>query len=259
MNESNMPRDLSHEDLQYDPADGFAEPAPAPAILVSSKHRRSACIGRIAAAMAKAQGTMKGALKDSANPFFKSKYADLASVWADCRQPLSDNEIAVFQLPATEGRKVSITTLLAHPSDQWIENQLEMESKDASPQGVGSAITYARRYALAAMVGAYQIDDDGEQAQGRQAASNTLPEGRPEQPQNFADAKALAEKFRAALKTGIDGRVVDVHVEANKNQDLYLAASQQLKPAEKTAIKAAIERVRNPNTNRAQAEEAAEA
>lgn len=259
MNETSMPRDLGAEDLPYDHVDDFSQAESAPAILVSSKNRRSGRFGKLAAAMAKAQGTMKGALKDSANPFFKSKYADLASVWSDCRQPLSENEIAVFQMPATCGKKVTITTLLAHPSDQWLENELEMESKDASPQGVGSAITYARRYALAAMVGAYQIDDDGETAQGRQNGASTLPEGRPEQPQNFAEAKALADKFRAALKGGVDGRVYDVHVEANKNQDLYLAASQQLKPPEKAAIKAAIERVRNPNTNRAPAEETAEA
>jgi ERF superfamily protein len=240
MNETSMPHDLGDEELPYDPPEDGAEPVPA--MLVSSKHRRSARIGRIAAAMAKAQGVMKGALKDSANPFFKSKYADLASVWADCRQPLSDNQIAVFQMPAATGNKVTITTLLAHPSDEWVENELTMESKDASPQGVGSAITYARRYALAAMVGAYQIDDDGEQAQGRD-----------KQPDDTA-AKLLASNFKAALKAGIDGRINDVHLKHNADQELYLAAWQLLTAAERREIKAAIERVRNPNTNREPAE-----
>lgn len=179
MNETSMPSAMSDEDLPYDPVDDPREPMPAPAILVYSKNRRSACIGKIAAALAKAQGAMKGAAKDSANPFFKSKYADLASVWEDCRGPLSANEIAVFQMPSTAGKRVTVTTLLAHPSDQWLENELEMESKDASPQGIGSAITYARRYALASMAGVYQTDDDAEAAHGRATQSNGHPARQP--------------------------------------------------------------------------------
>lgn len=226
---------------------------PAPAILTGYKTRRSASFGKMALAMAKAQGAMTGALKDAANPFFKSKYADLASVWDDCRHPLSENEIAVFQMPGAVGAKVTITTLLAHSSGEWLESDLEMKSKDESPQGIGSVISYARRYALAAMVGVYQIDDDAEGAHGRSSSNHAAPEapeGRPSEAQSYAEAKVLADKFREALKTGVDGRVYDVHMEANKNQDLYLAASQQLKPAERTAIKAAVERVRVPNTNR---------
>jgi hypothetical protein len=247
MNETSMDHH-SHDDERPDDWGG-AEPTPAPAVLISSRNKRSSSFGKMAAAMAKAQGAMKGAVKDSANPFFKSKYADLASVWSDCREPLSTNEIAVFQMPATDGKKVTITTLLAHPSDQWLENELEMESKDASPQGVGSAITYARRYALAAMVGAYQIDDDAEQAQGRDKQQQGPTE---------IEAKLLASNFKAALDTGIDGRIFDVHQGANADQDLYSAAWKFLSAAERREIKAAIERVKVPNTNRP-ARETAEA
>lgn len=207
-------------------------------------------INELAASLAKAQGTMGGALKDSANPFFKSRYADLESVWTACRKALSDNGLSVVQSASETEAGVAVTTMLLHSSGQWMRDTLPLHPKDLSPQGIGSAITYGRRYALAAMVGVYQTDDDGEAAHGRTAASNAAPEGRPNEPQNYADAKVLADKFREALKTGVDGRVYDVHMEANKNQDLYLAASQQLKPAERTAIKAAVERVRVPNTNR---------
>lgn len=142
----------------------------APATVLSYKARRSVEFGKMALAMAKAQGSMKGALKDATNPFFQSKYADLASVWDDCRLPLSGNEIAVFQMPAAIGARVTITTLLAHSSGQWLESDLEMRSKDESPQGIGSVISYARRYALAAMTGVYQVDDDAESAQGHERA-----------------------------------------------------------------------------------------
>lgn len=207
-------------------------------------------LDQIAAALAKAQGVMGGALKDSANPFFKSKYADLESVWQACRKALSENGLAVIQTTSASDGGVAITTMLIHASGQWVRDTLPLHPKDSSPQGIGSAITYGRRYALAAMVGVYQTDDDGEAAHGRGNSTETLPEGRPAQPQNYAEAKVLADKFREALETGIDGRVYEVHMEANKNQDLYLAASQQMKPAQRTAIKAAIERVRAPNANR---------
>lgn len=143
-------------------------PATSPEVdVISHRIRRSTQIGKIALAMSKAQGAMKGAVKDAENNFFESKYADLASVWDDCRLPLSGNEIAVFQMPSAVGPKVSITTLLAHSSGEWLEGELEMRSKDESPQGIGSVISYARRYALAAMTGVYQIDDDAEAAHGR--------------------------------------------------------------------------------------------
>jgi hypothetical protein len=133
--------------------------------------KRSEQINELAAALATAQGQMKRALKDSENPFFQSKYADLASVWAACREPLSSNALSVVQSAKTstpDGVMVDavvVTTLLMHTSGQWIENELAMVPKDSSPQAVGSAISYARRYALAAMVGVYQDDDDAQKAQ----------------------------------------------------------------------------------------------
>src|SRR5512145_916936 len=96
---------------------------------------------------------MKGAAKDSANPFFKSKYADLASVWDACRDALADAGLAVFQPAKAEGAKVSVTTLLAHESGEWMADELTVTAKEESRQAVGSAITYARRYGLASMVG----------------------------------------------------------------------------------------------------------
>lgn len=130
-------------------------------------------ISSLVAALAVAQGKITGALKDSANPFFKSKYADLASVWDACRSALSENGLAVIQQAEADAEGVLVTTTLAHSSGQWTRSTLRLIPKDGSPQGVGSAITYGRRYALAAAVGVAQVDDDGNAASGRDASNQS--------------------------------------------------------------------------------------
>ncbi len=142
---------------------------------------RSQEITELVAALAIAQGVIEGAAKDSANPFFKSSYADLASVWQAIRAPLSANGLAVMQLPSADGQIVTITTILTHKSGQWISSDLTITAKEDSPQAVGSAITYARRYALQSVVGVAPEDDDGERAQGR-GPQPRPPQSRPNAP-----------------------------------------------------------------------------
>lgn len=128
----------------------------------------SEAINEIACALAKAQKAIKGAKKDSANPFFKSKYADLASVSDACREPLADHGIAVVQPPATlENGEIAVTTMLVHESGQWMRETLSVKPKDDGPQAMGSVITYLRRYSLAAFAGVAPEDDDAEAAEGR--------------------------------------------------------------------------------------------
>ena len=128
-------------------------------------------IGRLALALAKAQGLIQGASKDSANPFFDSKYADLASVWEACRIPLSSCELSVIQTIHKDGDGLILRTVLAHSSGETVTSDLPIliglggGKKDM--QALGSAITYARRYGLSAMVGVCPEDDDGEAAVGR--------------------------------------------------------------------------------------------
>lgn len=124
----------------------------------------SPLINELAGALAKAQGQMEGAKKDMANPFFKSKYADLASVWEAARKPLSDNGLAVIQTTNGDCEVVTVITTLFHSSGQWIRGTLKMRPSKLDPQGIGSCLTYARRYALAAMVGIAPEDDDGNAA-----------------------------------------------------------------------------------------------
>lgn len=130
---------------------------------------KSEQINELAAALAKAQGQLEGAKKSSSNPFFKSKYADLAECWNTCREALTANEISVIQMPEeiNENGRLNITTMLAHSSGQYISSTLTMTVTKLDPQAIGSAITYGRRYALAAMVGLAQEDDDGEKAMER--------------------------------------------------------------------------------------------
>jgi len=224
MNETSMPRD------HLDHSDDWPDAGP-PIRILDSRNEHSASIAKISAAMAKAQGAMGGAVKDSANPFFKSKYADLESVWGACRKQLAENEIAVFQLPSAAGNKVAITTLLGHASGEWIRNTLTVESKDASPQGIGSAITYTRRYGLSAMVGVYQTDDDGESAQGRKGPSQD-------------EVRALADKFREAFKADIDGKMLEVHEEANKDKEAYETAWALLPSNIRSRVKLGIDRAK---------------
>lgn len=124
-------------------------------------------VNELAAALVQVQATMGNAIKDSDNPFFKSKYADLQSIWDACREPLTSNGLAVTQTTDIAPAGVTVVTTLLHKSGQWVRGRLHMTPVKADPQGLGSCISYARRYALAAIVGVVQVDDDGEGASGR--------------------------------------------------------------------------------------------
>jgi hypothetical protein len=130
---------------------------------------QSETIGALAAALSKAQADITGALKDSSNPFFRSKYADLASCWDACRKQLAANNLCVIQITDLDDltNQTVLKTILAHSSGEYVKSITPILTKDDSPQAQGSGITYARRYALAAIVGLAQIDDDAEAAQGR--------------------------------------------------------------------------------------------
>lgn len=133
-------------------------------------------INELATALCKAQAEIMPALKDSANPFFKSKYADLESVWNACRDPLTKNGLCVMQAINTIENQMVLVTTLAHSSGQFIRSLAPIIVTKMEPQAIGSAISYFRRYSLAALVGVVQSDDDGELAQQR---SKVIPENQP--------------------------------------------------------------------------------
>jgi hypothetical protein len=202
-------------------------------------------IGELAKALAIAQGKITGALKDSANPFFKSKYADLASVWDACRGPLSENGLAVIQQTESDDSGVFVITTLAHSSGQWMRSRLRLHPKDDTPQGMGSAITYGRRYALAAAVGVAQVDDDGNAASGCAGVATVDPRGEPK-PQDQKKVTDYVKRFSDAMnadkeETDVAADVFAIHTEVSADHDLYIAIGDALGSKLKNALRKYVE------------------
>lgn len=125
---------------------------------------RGMVMGPLFAALAKAQSEIQHAKKDKRNPFFKSNYADLASVMDACRAALTKNGLAVIQTTEDTEAGLYLVTTLGHSSGAAVAGRMPIRPVKNDPQGVGSALTYARRYALAAIVGVATEDDDGNEA-----------------------------------------------------------------------------------------------
>ncbi len=149
-------------------------------------------IDKIAPAFLLAQKAIKFAVKDAQNPHLKNRYADLPSVIDAVKQALNDSGIAIIQTAGDliEGKMV-LSTVLMHESGQWFRSDTTMPLAKQDAQGYGSAVTYARRYALSAMTGLYQDDDDGN------AASNV---GQPRQNLNQEAFNAVAMELLGLVK-----------------------------------------------------------
>lgn len=148
--------------------DTITYPLPEPKDEVMSQD-----IGELAKALSKAQGEMTFAVRDSLNPHFRSKYADLASVIDAIRKPLSDNGLSFVQSTYMADGMPGVKTLLLHTSGQWISSSCVIKPSKMDPQGMGSALTYARRYALSAIVGIAQDDDDANAATASKPKTTT--------------------------------------------------------------------------------------
>lgn len=171
---------------------------------------RSETIGKLSEALAKAQGEMKPAGFDATNPHFRSKYATLASIMESCRTALSQNQIAVVQGTSVVEDRVIVTTMLVHSSGEFISDQLSMNIIKDSPQAIGSAITYARRYSLASLAGVVSDEDD--------------------------DAEAAMPKTDSAQKTVKPAQVTNLD-EHKKTRSNNSPKSESAGKAEKTAQK----------------------
>jgi len=125
---------------------------------------QSESIEELSKALCLAQAEMGGAIKDSKNPFFKSTYADLESVIKVIKPAFAKNGLSFVQLPVTSegGKGVGVSTMLMHNSGQWIQGEFLLPMEKVTPQGAGSAITYARRYGLTSLVGIPQVDLDAQ-------------------------------------------------------------------------------------------------
>ena len=143
------------------------------------KHSES--IAALAGALAKAQLQIEPASKNATNPHFRSHYADLASIWDACRGPLNTNGLSIVQFPCDgEVGRTGLCTMLLHSSGEFISEVVTTRSQKDDPQGLGSALTYLRRYALAAVVGVTATeDDDGNAASTPANARAAAPAPRP--------------------------------------------------------------------------------
>lgn len=144
----------------------------------------SESIKELAGALSKAQGQMKNPVKNKNNPAFKgAKYADLAAIMDAIREPLSTNGLALVQAPSLDDAgQVRIVTRLMHASGEWLQESCSVPVATKSAQGIGSAITYGRRYAMSSLLGiAADDDDDANAASGKGGHEPTAP-ANPEPP-----------------------------------------------------------------------------
>lgn len=215
---------------------------------------RSEQINELATALAKAQGQITGALKDSSNPYYSSKYADLASVWDACRKPLSENGLAVIQMPGRDESGNFVETILSHSSGQWFSSKLHFKPGRTDKNGVfipledsqalGSGITYIRRYALSAMVGIAPEDDDGNAASGKQKTAAEK-----------IDEKVKVPHDNDGSEFSLAGEYV-LPITVNKGKRLSVLTPQSLATARSVAernnmtdVVAAIDRFTKANDN----------
>lgn len=183
----------------------------------------------ISAALVACQGALRPALKDSNNPAFKTRYADLASVMEAIREPMLENGLAIQhqQLPGEAGRLI-LRTVLRHKSGEFLASVAIVPLSKQDAQGMGSALTYARRYGVAAMLGVVQDDDDGNAASSpaaRHEPAKVEPPAAPAATKSQIDAigealretgmkQADAQKLMAARYGGKTGRAQLTQAEA---------------------------------------------
>jgi len=152
----------------------------------------SESINAIAPAIVKAQALIEDAVKDSSNPAFRSKYADLSAVLAVIRKPMADNDLCVLQSPARADGGVEVETRILHKSGEWISQSCFIPVTKWDAHGTGSGITYGRRYGLMAIFCIGTEDDDG----------NTAVQAGPAAPPMKKSSKA-DDKYVRVMKSGV--------------------------------------------------------
>jgi hypothetical protein len=145
-------------------------------------------VDQLNAALAAAQGQMQSARFNRQNPHFRSKYADLASIWDAIREPLTKNALSVTQTTHLSDGAFTLTTILRHASGQWVSSEYPLPTT-AKPQEYGAALTYARRYSLSAIVGiAADEDDDAESI--KETPVKIAERAKPVAPSEYAERSA---------------------------------------------------------------------
>ena len=154
---------------------------------------QSESIAKLAPALVAAQSEMTGAKKSASNPFFKSKYANLEEVINVVKSAFSTHGLSFIQFPVSSEGHAGVETIILHESGEFISNQFLLKCAKSDPQGMGSAITYARRYGLQSAVGIPSEDDDGNAASAPEPKSITQKEAIEKLSQVVNEATLLSE------------------------------------------------------------------
>lgn len=184
---------------------------------------QSQSIKEIALALSKAQSEMGAVPKEGKNPHFRSKYPTLESAIESAREALTKNNISFPQSPVKIGEEYYVVTTFMHSSGEWIRNYCPLFLDKANMQGLGSAITYARRYGLLALAGLAPEDDDGNLA--------VKPEAEKKEPQSTTGPTSVVELGNTVIDIGKKhiGKTFKELVFNDKNEakDLYEWISKQ--------------------------------
>tara|TARA_R110000803_G_scaffold18124_2_gene48650 strand:- start:5098 stop:5868 length:771 start_codon:yes stop_codon:yes gene_type:complete len=204
---------------------------PKPAQLKSS-FRTSESLGAIAGALATARGEMDKLLKGAENPFFKSKYADLAACLDVAIPHLSKNKIACIQgTNHLESGAIEVSTRLIHGSGEWLETSVTLKPVKFDPQGVGSAISYGRRYCVSSLLSLSAEDDDGNEA------TQPLPQSARQQP---AKKQAPAPKQEDEIDMSPPKKKVAPKKKASKEVDTTPAGEETQKALAASILEAKL-------------------
>ncbi len=198
---------------------------------------KSESIKELATSLAKAQGSIKGAIKDSSNPFFKSKYADLASVVEAIRSAFAANGLSYIQtVEPSQADEVRVETMILHSSGEWIScGVLALPVSKVDAQGYGSALTYARRYSLSAAVGVAPEDDDGNaatKAAPPKTAVHSPTDGAIAalSAEDQATAKDIASNIVNLFDAGKEFSAFEIYYQSNLGPEIMLAIWEFLRP-----------------------------
>lgn len=174
---------------------------------------KSESIKELATALSKFQGEIKNPGNTADNPFFKSKYAPLNEILNVARPILAKNGLSVIQTPSGDGQNIILTTTLIHSSGEWIESpELVLKADKATAQGAGSAITYARRYAISAILGISSEDDDDGNIAEKQADNGK------ETKSELSEAQ-IKRLYAIGNSKGINKTVIETRIKADYKKD----------------------------------------
>jgi hypothetical protein len=182
---------------------------------------RSEKISELTKALAQFTADVKNPINDADNPYFKSRYSTLPNVLNLVRPILSKYGLSLIQSASGDGEKASVTSLLMHSSGEWIETDpLIMKPEKNTPQGIASAITYARRYQVAAMLNiSADEDDDGAVASGTEnAKSKKGKDATPPEPKESPIQMSELQTIKAEIHTLVNDKLISITDDAKQKE-----------------------------------------